>query len=292
MKDKKIHFIVNPISGKGLGKKVKNRIEELFADYDKEIKVTRKKDDGYKFALQSIKEGADIIVSCGGDGTLNEVATALLNKEIPLAIVPIGSGNGLARHLHIPLTYEEALQSLKTSQHTSKKIDCGKINNIYFFSNAGIGFDAHTVKEYAHQKKRQLAGYVKSAIASVFKYKPIQIDMHSETKNFKGKAMMLNISNSNCLGYGFSISPKASLQDGKFDVNLIAECSWGAFGLIGMGYLFNTNFGSKKKIYFKSNQLEIEFDGKYLQIDGEYIPTNAKKLTVSLLPQSLKVLIA
>jgi diacylglycerol kinase (ATP) len=291
MKDKKIHFIVNPISGKGIGIKVKNRIEEIFLNYDKEIKVTRKKDDGYKYALQSIEDGADIIVSCGGDGTLNEVATALVNKQSSLAIVPIGSGNGLARHLNISLAFEEALQLIKSSKKIIKVIDCGRINNMYFFSNAGIGFDADIVNIYSHQKERQLLGYIKSLILSVFKFKPIQIDLHSQEKNYTGKAMMLNISNSNCLGYGFSISPNASLQDGKFDINLITKCSWGVFGLLGMGYLLKTNFESKKRIFFKSNQLEVDFDDDFIQIDGEYMPVSAKKLKISLLPQSLKVLI-
>ena len=113
MKESRIHFIVNPISGKGQGLEVKNRIKELFADYDIEIKLTRKKNDGFKLALDSIEAGADIIVSCGGDGTLNEVASALVNKQVILAIVPIGSGNGLARHLKIPLTYDVALQFIK-----------------------------------------------------------------------------------------------------------------------------------------------------------------------------------
>lgn len=291
MKDKKIHFIINPISGKGIGSKVKNRIEEIFVNYNKQIKVTRKKDDGYNYALQSIEDGADIIVSCGGDGTLNEVATALVNKQVSLAIVPIGSGNGLARHLNIPLAFEDSLQLIKSSKKIIKTIDCGKINDKYFFSNAGIGFDATIVNVYAHQKKRQLLGYVKSSILSIFKFKPIQIDLHSEVKNYKGKAMMLNISNSNCLGYGFSISPNASLQDGKFDINLIAQCSWSVFGLLGIGYLFKTNLGSKKKMFFKSNQLEVYFDSNFLQIDGEYIPESTKKLNICLLPKSVKVLV-
>ena len=291
MKESRIHFIVNPISGKGQGLEVKNRIKELFADYDIEIKLTRKKNDGFKLALESIEAGADIIVSCGGDGTLNEVASALVNKQVILAIVPIGSGNGLARHLKIPLTYDVALQFIKNSQKNIKKIDCGKINQQYFFSNAGIGFDAATVKIYAHQKQRQLIGYVKSLLISVFKFKPIDLSVLSKSKKFSGKAMMLNISNSNCLGYGFSISPDASLQDGQFDINLITQCSWITFCLIGLQFLLNTNIGSKKNIFFKTNQLDIQLDTDYLQIDGEFTPIHARNLSITLEPKALKVLV-
>ncbi len=291
MKFKVIHFIVNPISGKGTGEKVKKRIEEIFSEHDIQIKLTGKKDDAYEFALKSVEEGAELIVSCGGDGTLSEVASALVGKEVPLAIVPIGSGNGLARHLQIPLQPEEALQLVLKSERVVEKIDCGKINDSYFFSNAGIGFDAEAVKVYAHQKQRQLLGYIKCIFLSVFKFRPVQVSLSSEEMNFNGKVMMLNISNSNCLGYGFSVAPRASLQDGKFDINLVSKCSWVVFLFwIGAGFLFNQNWGKKRKL-FHTQKLNIITSADYMQMDGEYHILESKTVEISILPHSLSVLV-
>ncbi|MDR1877454.1 MAG: diacylglycerol kinase family lipid kinase [Flavobacteriaceae bacterium] len=290
MRYKNIHFIVNPISGKGKGEKVENRIRELFLEGNATIKVTGKKNDGFKFALESVNEGADLIVSCGGDGTFNEIASALVGKGIPLAIIPIGSGNGLSRHLRIPFHYEEALQLILGSGQVIKNIDCGKINDMYFFSNAGIGFDAETVNIYAHQKQRQLLGYIKCVMLSIFNYKAVKVSVVSEQEKFSGEVMMLNISNSNCMGYGFSIAPNASLEDGLFDVILIKKCSWFTFSWIGLGFLINKNLGRGKKI-FNTEKLEVEVSVDYIQLDGEYAPLQSKLLNISILPKALPILV-
>lgn len=286
---KNIHFIINPISGKGKGKEVKKQIQNLFPKEDVTIKVTQKQQDAFDFAIQSVYENAELIVSCGGDGTLNEVASALIGKEVPLAIVPIGSGNGLARHLNIPLYIEEALQAILKSKNKVDKIDCGKINDKYFFSNVGIGFDATAVKIYSQQTQRQLIGYLKCVILSIFKFSPVTISVHSEALNYTGKVMMLNISNSNCMGYGFSISPAASLQDGKFDVNLIKKCSWLVFTWIGLGFLLNKKFSGKRK-QFNVQKISIETNAGYMQIDGEYHALDSKILQITLLPKSVNIL--
>ncbi|MDR2122897.1 MAG: diacylglycerol kinase family lipid kinase [Flavobacteriaceae bacterium] len=289
MKFENIHFIINPVSGGGKGKKIEERIKELFSDRNIKIKTTQKKNDGLKFALESVEEEVDLIVSCGGDGTLNEVASALVGKSIPLAIVPVGSGNGLARHLHIPLHYEEALQDILRSRSIIEPIDCGKINDMFFFSNAGIGFDAEAVNVYAHQKQRKLLGYIKSVFLSIFKFKPVKISVISEQEKFSGEAMLLNISNSNCMGYGFSIAPKASLQDGQFDVNLVKKCSWITFSWIGAGFLFNKKWGKKRNL-FNTEKLEVKISADYIQIDGEYTPIQPQTLNISVLPKALLVL--
>ncbi len=290
MEFKIIHFIVNPISGKGGGEQVKKRIEEVFSEQNIQIKLTRKKEDAYNFALESVTEGAELIVSCGGDGTLNEVAAALVGKEVPLAIVPIGSGNGVARHLQIPLHPEEALQFISKSRKIVEKIDCGKANDSYFFSNAGIGFDAEAVNVYAHQKRRQLLGYIKCIIVSVFRFKSIHISLISEQINFNGKIMLLNISNSNCLGYGFSVAPRASLQDGQLDINLVSKCSWLTFAWIGLSFLLNKNWRGKRKL-FNIRKMSIELTADYMQLDGEFHPLTSKTVEISILPQALAVLV-
>ncbi|WP_128330691.1 diacylglycerol kinase family protein [Apibacter sp. HY039] len=292
MKVKKIHFIVNPISGGGKGKEVEKSIRKLFYDYNIEIKLTEKKNDAHDFAIKSYNEGADLIVSCGGDGTFNEVASALVNKDIPLAIVPIGSGNGLARHLKLPLNYEKALQLILNSKMIIEKIDVGCLNEYFFFSNTGIGFDAEAVKVYSNQKQRQLIGYLKCVFLSIFQFKPVHLILNSDVFNFEGKAMLLNISNSNCMGYDFTIAPQASLKDGLLDVNLVKKCSWFKFLSIGLGFVVKKNF-SKKQSYFKTNHLNVKTSSNgFIQLDGEYMALDTQELKISILPQALNILVS
>ena len=285
-----IHFIINPIAGKGQGLEVKKLIEELFPKEKVQIKLTRGKDDAYSLAWVSAEQGADLIVSCGGDGTLNETASALVGKNVPLAIIPIGSGNGLARHLKIPLNHKKALQLIKNNEFKIKNIDCGKANDDYFFSNMGIGFDAEVINEYAHQKQRKFIGYAKCIILSLFKFRPIHISLNSEQEEFFGEAMMLNISNSNQLGYGISITPEASLEDGLLNINLIRKCSWLGFAWVGLEILFKKKrFGKNRKKFIEKN-LEIKTSVDYMQIDGELRSLPAKKIEISVVPKALKIL--
>ncbi|MDR3272949.1 MAG: diacylglycerol kinase family lipid kinase [Flavobacteriaceae bacterium] len=284
-----IHFIINPISGKGKGSEAKKIIEEKFPAENRQIKLTRKKNDAYSLAWASAEQGADLIVSCGGDGTLNEIASALAGKNVPLAIVPIGSGNGLARHLKIPLDIESALQLIVNQNFVIKNIDCGKVNSDYFFSNMGIGFDAEVINEYAHQKQRKLVGYLKSGLLSVFKFRPVDILLNSDNESFTGKVMLLNIANSNEMGYGISLTPEASLEDGLLNINLVRKCSWLSFAWMGLGILFRKNWSKNRKI-FLAKSLKIETSADYIQLDGEFHPLETKKLEIYVVPKALKIL--
>ena len=139
---KNIHFIVNPAAGSGNHLISREFLENFFEEenYAVTIKNSNYKKHAKALTLSSINEGADIIVACGGDGTINEVASCLVSTNVLLGIIPLGSGNGLASNLKIPKTIESAIALIKTKR--VKKIDVGLINDHFLFSNTGLGIDA------------------------------------------------------------------------------------------------------------------------------------------------------
>ncbi|MCL2133340.1 MAG: acylglycerol kinase family protein, partial [Bacteroidales bacterium] len=139
----RIAFIMNPVSGTKNKDAVRAYIGEIFglmSNYELTMYTTSCVGDGYKQALYFAKEEFDIVVAVGGDGTVNEVARGLMYSKTALGIIPMGSGNGLARHLHIPMKFKTAIEVLKAGK--MQLIDAGEINGKTFFVTAGVGFDA------------------------------------------------------------------------------------------------------------------------------------------------------
>ena len=163
---------MNPISGKGKNSLDPAMVLRVFnpKTFKIEITETLKPSHAIELSLESIKKGVDIIVACGGDGTINEVAGCLIGTSVKLGIIKFGSGNGLATTLNIPKNSEDALRVIK--QGITTKIDAGEINNHYFFSNSGIGFDANVINNYSNTKKRQLASYLKASLSTFFSKPP------------------------------------------------------------------------------------------------------------------------
>ena len=161
-----IHFIVNPISGSGQNSLSKKFLQEYFETeaYSITIKFSEFKGHAIELTKQSIQDQAFIIVACGGDGTINEVASTLVGTNVLLGIIPVGSGNGLASNLGISKNIKRALQTIKKMKVS--KIDVGCVNKRYFFSNSGFGFDANVIKNYEASERRTLISYIKSGLKS------------------------------------------------------------------------------------------------------------------------------
>ena len=163
-------FIVNPNSGNA---KHDISIDFLQSKFDASDQIVLKK-TAYQFhakelVQEAIAEKSDVIVACGGDGTINEVASAMVNTNIALGIIPAGSGNGLASNLNIPKDINKAIEIIKTnSVHT---IDVGRVEDNYFFSNLGFGIDAEVIKTYEENQKRTIIGYVDASVKTLLNYK-------------------------------------------------------------------------------------------------------------------------
>jgi len=290
-----IHFIINPIAGKGNHKLTKVLLEDYFEPscFTISVKETGYKKHAAQLAKTAINEGANIIVACGGDGTINEVATALVGTDIKLGIIPIGSGNGLASNLNISKNNREAILAIKAAK--SIKIDVGSVNGTYFFSNTGFGFDADVIKNYEASERRTLSCYIKASLTSFKNYNKnkklvIKINGVNEVIN----PFLIFISNSNQLGYSFSLTPKASLQDGLLDVVLVPKIGKLKMLLFGICMLIKKPEILPWVQCFKSNSLSLlRKEGAFFQsqIDGELVTIKESSVSVTIKSKALSIII-
>ena len=218
MKKKRVVFVVNPISGT----RSKEGLRELIGqtmDADKfDCRLMRTEYAGHAsvIASQCVSEKVDICVAVGGDGTVNEVARALPGSSTALGIVPCGSGNGLARHLCLPMDMRGALEMIN-ADHV-ELFDYGVINHQPFFCTCGMGFDAFVSLKFAESGKRGLVSYVENVLKEGLKYKPETYMVEDETGTYNYKAFLITCANAAQYGNNAYIAPGASMQDGLMDV--------------------------------------------------------------------------
>ncbi|RXJ51332.1 diacylglycerol/lipid kinase family protein [Gelidibacter gilvus] len=290
-----IHFIFNPIAGSGHHSFSECYLQDYFEpeNYNINIKSSGYKGHAIKLAEESIRQKADIIVACGGDGTINEVASTLVGTTIPLGIVPIGSGNGLASNLNIPKSIKKALFVIKNNQST--KIDVGCLNQRYFFSNIGFGFTASVIGNYEASQKRTLPHYVQACFKSFRDYNRkeevvISIDDTIKLVN----PFLIFISNSNVMGYSMSLTPKASLKDGLLDVIIVPRISRLKMAFFGFCMLLKRPELLKEVKCYQTDRLTLTQKNRSFfesQIDGELSKIKEFTITVSLKKDSLNVLV-
>jgi len=222
--NKKYLFITNPISGgkksASLHKIVYSTVRQIV---NADLAVTEYPGHGRELAANAVEKGYDVVVAVGGDGTVNEVASSLVGTETALGIVPLGSGNGLARHLGIPLLPEKAIENILKSKPVT--IDSAVINGTPFFCTAGIGFDAQVAMDYAEDGARGLTTYIKNAVKDWTTYKSGEYIIETEEGRIQTRALLITVGNANQWGNNFFITPTASLCDGKLDVTIVKPAS-------------------------------------------------------------------
>ena len=224
---KKIWFIVNPISGtKNKAGIVTEIHRQMTPDrFDTEIRYTQRKGHAAQIAAEAIEQGVDVVVAVGGDGTVNETARALIHTNVALGIVPCGSGNGLARHLGLPLNAGKALAVI--CECNIHSLDYGLINGQPFFCTAGVGFDAFLSDRFNRSGHRGLLSYVENAITAGVTYKPETYDLEieggpdTEESRQVHRAFLITCANASQYGNDFFIAPHASMSDGLMDVTVM-----------------------------------------------------------------------
>lgn len=218
---KKIVFVVNPISGtqgkKAILKSVEERLDK--AVYDYRIVETQYAGHATEIAAEAVKEGVHVVVAIGGDGTINEIARSLTHTDTALGIIPCGSGNGLARHLRIPMDSKDAIDILNKGYQVC--IDYGKINDIPFFCTCGVGFDAFVSLKFADSGKRGLLTYLENTLHESLTYQPETYEIENEEGTVKHKAFLIACGNASQYGNNAYIAPQASLTDGLMDVTIL-----------------------------------------------------------------------
>ncbi len=288
---RKIYFIINPISG-GIDKQLLPTLIQQSLNksvFEPTIIFTEYPGHAKALAQQAIALNIDVVVAVGGDGTINEIASQLVNTSVALGIIPNGSGNGLARHLGIPLDSAKAIQHLNYA--TSTSIDVGKINDHFFFCTSGIGFDAHVSSQFARLTKRGFWGYFKTSIKSYLKYKPATYQLNIDGKSISSTAFLITFANASQFGNNAHIAPLAHISDGLLDVCImrpfrIYELLWVGVKLFSKT-IHKTDF---VKIVTAKNIVLTRLQAGPAHFDGEPVEMPAT-ITISILPKALKVLV-
>lgn len=286
-----ILFIINPISG-GRGKR---RIPDFIDKYLNKEKFSPNfvfseyVGHASELADEAAIKNFDVIVAAGGDGTINEVATKVLKHQKILGILPLGSGNGLARFLNISKNLRYALSII--NDFKIDKIDTAEFNKKCFFNLAGMGFDAHLSAVFSKDKKRGLSGYVKLGFKEVFNYKPQIYQLDIDDKTYTRKAFAISIANSSQYGNDVYIAPNASVKDGLLDVCIIKPFPIIKLPLLGYVMLNGKAETSDMIEIIKGKNIKIirEMAGA-VHVDGEPLQMGAE-IEAVVKPLSLKVIV-
>jgi len=291
---KKIYFIINPISGNGRQMLELNEdlIRSSFSlpDYEVIIEFTKSSGDAVRYGLDAISRKSDIVVACGGDGTINEIASLLVNTNIALGIIPRGSGNGLATHFGIKKDLNSALLNLKKSYFI--QMDAGRIGSKYFFSNCGTGIVAEVIHQYESIPERKFYGYFKAGLSSLSQIgKTKELDIIVDDIKYTTKHLF--VSNSSIMGYNMSLTPFASVQDGLFDIVLLPAYSSFRFIIFCLFAFLKKHQFLKGVIIIKAKKIRIITNNEAikLQLDGEALQLDQKEIEISILPNALKIIV-
>lgn len=286
--NQKIAFVINPNAG------VKKKIDiiEFVKNYFTETipydLIVWKNPYDFESVKQQILSGNyTVVVACGGDGTVNMVSSVVMNTEMALGILPLGSGNGLARSNGIPLDLEDAL--LVIARAETKTIDGALINGIPFFCTAGVGFDALIAEKFAASTTRGFLTYFKTSISEFFSYKPNDYKVSVDGQELQSKAFLITVANAGQWGNDVYISPEASLNDGLLHVSILKPFALSAIGGIALKLFRKKIHTSAHFISMKGKTIGIEFEGELpVHYDGEPLKAEGK-LRIEVRPNALKV---
>jgi YegS/Rv2252/BmrU family lipid kinase len=221
-------IIINPISGGASPRAARARAQLALAVVDAhgdpvEVLLTEGVGHARELAKSAVRRGARLVLAWGGDGTINEVASALAFDEVPLGIIPAGSGNGLARELGVHPRAERAIAD--ALQAVPRPMDLGEIDGHLFANLAGVGFDAHIAEKFATATRRGFVGYARITARALTSYVPQHYRVTIDGVETTHRAVLVTIANSAQFGNNARIAPGARVDDGELDLVVFEERS-------------------------------------------------------------------
>lgn len=288
---KRILFIINPISGG----KAKAHVPQVIAQeldssqFSHECVFTEYVGHARELAKQAVADGLDVVVSVGGDGTNNEIASALVGSPVVMGLIPMGSGNGLGTALQIPFKPAEAVKLINRFRHIL--MDSATINGHPIFNVSGMGFDARISARFAKDKGRGLWGYVRNTFAEIAQYQPEWYQISFEGQVHRRKAFMINLANSSQFGNNAHISPEASITDGLLDICVVKPFPLYKFPVLAWRLFSRSAHRSKYIEIFKVKEVHIERDMPGpVHLDGEPVELGTE-LHIEMKPASLHIIV-
>lgn len=291
MKKKKIHFIINSRS--------KNAIIQLTGqlqksshwtnEFDYFLWETQYKDHALELAQKAIEDRTSGIVACGGDGTINEITGFLVETKTPLGIIPLGSGNSIARHLKIPLNIEGALKVIENQNVIN--VNAGSVNDFIFLSNMGVSFDSNFINSYQSISSRGFYAYLKAVFLALYEYKTQKFSLYYQGIKREVSPFLLMVINTNQFGYDFSISRESIINDGKLELIIYKKKSvWALFNLF-LASRFGLKLSEKLLEIIPITEVKIKnvSNNFLIQLDGEINPISAEELSIKIHPRGVNI---
>ena len=289
---KKIAFIVNPGSGTGSKSTIAAYVHDVFGhnpNYSMELFKMSKPGDAPEAAADFARRGFDIVTAIGGDGTVNSVAKGLIHTGSKMAIIPVGSGNGLARHLKIPLDYHKAVDVILSGK--SVAADAGTINGEPFFCTAGLGFEAVIGNAFNSGKERGLISYVNFCAKEYLQYRPENYIIHIGENIYHTRAFLITFANAAQWGNNAFIAPDASITDGLLDIIVWKSAPAATVPFLAAELFLKTLKHSNLVDMYRTESLKIIREkGGLIQFDGESRMMGAD-ISVSVLKGAVNIIV-
>ncbi len=284
----KIGFIIAANSG---GKRVQKQKTELINYLKTRQDVALEVLDDAQLIQKIVPTWAnanyEAVYACGGDGTLNLVSGELVGTETAMGIVPLGSGNGYARHQKIPLKWNEALKSMDAPSVSLR--DTGIINGVHFLNLAGVGYSARISRDFQNTKGRGLRGYLKT-IGKNLKLGAFETQVSNAEGNWNGKAFMVDFCNGSQWGNNIMVAPGNRDNDGTLTAVIFKKINPAQIPVIGFRLATNTASNSIQIYRIDGSQFVMQFDGEQpLHVDGDYIGLAKEKVDIQVLSRTLKL---
>ncbi|MCF0214388.1 MAG: diacylglycerol kinase family lipid kinase [Muribaculaceae bacterium] len=282
-------LIVNPISGTSKGKaNIEALATEILGDsWDIVCRYTTARGDATRFAREAVADGFGAVIAAGGDGTVNETAAAMIDTGVPMGIVPCGSGNGLARHMDLPIDVRASLHVI--AQNHVVAADYAEAAGRPYFCTFGVGYDAAVSDRFARMSRRGFISYLRSAFVTVRHFKPSDyvITLPDGTR-MERRAFLVAVCNASQYGNNAYIAPHASITDGMLDVTIIDEINPLETAIVGLELMTGFIDRNTRIQTFRTTAIEIDKPAGPAHIDGEPVemPTHVR---IDCHPAALKV---
>jgi YegS/Rv2252/BmrU family lipid kinase len=282
----KTRFIINPRSGRAV--RALSQVRAFAEAHDAEITPTERSRHATELATAAVAEGCECVVAVGGDGTMNEVASALIGSTTILGLIPCGSGDGLGRHLGIHGSVAHALNILVSGE--PRLIDTGYVNGRPFFTAAGIGFEAHIAERFNQLRRRGFLRYLTTSLRALRRWKPETYTITQAEERTVVRAFTLAVTNSDQYGNNALITPGARADDGLLDLCAIPPLNcFNALPLLIR--LFAGSIDRQPRIYLRRGTrfiVERPAAGPF-HTDGEIYQGEAR-LEFTIRPASLRIM--
>lgn len=255
---KRMLLIINPISGTADKTGLADEIAANLTDAGISVTIAPTQYAGHatELARKAVEEEYDAVLACGGDGTINETARAMTGTGVPMGIIPAGSGNGLARHLCIPIDPIQSLEIIKSLN----TVDCdyGTVNDLPFFCTFGVGFDAAVSDRFAASGQRGKISYVKSAVEEFLKFRHDHYILQTDGRVITDDAFLVVCCNASQYGNNAYIAPTASLTDGLLELIVVRKASIIETAMLGVDLMAGTLHGNRLIDTYRVREVNID----------------------------------